>query len=61
MRAMLAVPWPHEPQAQRAQRMGLGLIRRLIKGKVPIYDRLLGGRGGGERGSRAIIGPITPS
>jgi N-formylglutamate amidohydrolase len=38
---MLAESWPHRIRASERAEMGLGLIRRLIKGNVPIYDRLL--------------------
>jgi N-formylglutamate amidohydrolase len=38
---MLAAPWPRNLRLSERTEMGLGLIRRLIKGNVPIYDRLL--------------------
>ena len=40
--AMLAAAWPGNLKLSERTEMGLGLIRRLIKGNVPIYDRLLG-------------------
>lgn len=36
---MLGEPWPHPLVESEKAEMGLGLIRRLIKGNVPIYDR----------------------
>ena len=39
--AMLDQPWPHPVQASEKAEMGLGLVRRLIKGNVDIYDRPL--------------------
>jgi len=39
--AMLAEFWPHRLEPSERTEMGLGLIRRLIKGNVQIYDRLL--------------------
>lgn len=39
--AMLGEPWPHPVVASEKSEMGLGLVRRLIKGSVDIYDRLL--------------------
>lgn len=36
---MLGEPWPHPVIESEKAEMGLGLIRRLIKGTVPIYDR----------------------
>lgn len=39
--AMLAEPWPHPVLASEKADMGLGLVRRLIKGNVDIYDRPL--------------------
>jgi N-formylglutamate amidohydrolase len=38
---MLDDAWPHRIEASERTEMGLGLIRRLIKGNVPVYDRLL--------------------
>lgn len=38
---MLAEPWPRPVRASEKSDMGLGLIRRLIKGRVHIYDRPL--------------------
>ncbi len=38
---MLADDWPHAIAASERTQMGLGLIRRLIRGNVPVYDRLL--------------------
>jgi len=38
---MLREPWPHPVQASEKSEMGLGLVRRLIKGNVDIYDRSL--------------------
>jgi N-formylglutamate deformylase len=38
---MLADDWPHTIAASERTQMGLGLIRRLIRGNVPVYDRLL--------------------
>jgi N-formylglutamate amidohydrolase len=38
---MLAAAWPRNLKVSERTEMGLGLIRRLIKGNVPIYDRLL--------------------
>jgi N-formylglutamate amidohydrolase len=38
---MLAAPWPQNLKLTERTEMGLGLIRRLIKGNVQIYDRLL--------------------
>lgn len=37
--SMLGEPWPHPVVESEKAEMGLGLIRRLIKGTVPIYDR----------------------
>ena len=39
---MLGEPWPHPVLASEKSEMGLGLVRRLIKGNVDIYDRPLG-------------------
>ena len=39
--AMLDEPWPHPILASEKSDMGLGLVRRLIKGNVDIYDRSL--------------------
>ncbi|HEV8391029.1 MAG TPA: N-formylglutamate amidohydrolase [Dongiaceae bacterium] len=39
--AMLGEPWPHPILASEKSEMGLGLVRRLIKGNVDIYDRPL--------------------
>jgi N-formylglutamate deformylase len=39
--AMLADPWPHPIVASEKADMGLGLVRRLIKGTIDIYDRPL--------------------
>jgi N-formylglutamate deformylase len=39
--AMLGEPWPHPVLASEKADMGLGLVRRLIKGNVDIYDRRL--------------------
>jgi N-formylglutamate deformylase len=39
--AMLGEPWPHPILASEKADMGLGLVRRLIKGNVDIYDRRL--------------------
>lgn len=39
--AMLAEPWPRPLRASEKAEMGLGLVRRLIKGRVEIYDRPL--------------------
>jgi N-formylglutamate deformylase len=38
---MLGEPWPHPVVASEKMDMGLGLVRRLIKGNVDIYDRRL--------------------
>ncbi len=38
---MLAEPWPRPVRASEKAEMGLGLVRRLIKGRVQIYDRPL--------------------
>lgn len=38
---MLAEPWPRPLLTSEKTEMGLGLIRRLIKGNVDIYDRPL--------------------
>ncbi|WP_303982844.1 N-formylglutamate amidohydrolase [Dongia mobilis] len=38
---MLSEPWPRPVRASEKSEMGLGLIRRLIKGRVHIYDRPL--------------------
>lgn len=38
---MLAAAWPHRIRPTERTEMGLGLIRRLIKGNMQIYDRLL--------------------
>lgn len=38
---MLGEPWPHPVRQSEKAEMGLGLIRRLIKGTVNIYDRHL--------------------
>lgn len=38
---MLGEPWPHPILASEKAEMGLGLVRRLIKGNVDIYDRPL--------------------
>ena len=38
---MLSEPWPRPIRASEKAEMGLGLIRRLIKGRVHIYDRPL--------------------
>jgi N-formylglutamate deformylase len=38
---MLAGPWPRPIRASEKAEMGLGLVRRLIKGRVEIYDRPL--------------------
>jgi N-formylglutamate deformylase len=39
---MLAEPWPRPVRASEKAEMGLGLVRRLIKGRLNIYDRPLG-------------------
>jgi N-formylglutamate deformylase len=39
---MLAEPWPRPIRASEKAEMGLGLVRRLIKGRLNIYDRPLG-------------------
>jgi len=39
--AMLGEPWPHPILPSEKSEMGLGLVRRLIKGNVDIYDRPL--------------------
>jgi N-formylglutamate deformylase len=39
--AMLGEPWPHPILASEKSGMGLGLVRRLVKGNVDIYDRHL--------------------
>jgi len=39
--AMLEDLWPHRIEPSERTEMGLGLIRRLIKGNLPIYNRLL--------------------
>ena len=39
--AMLDDVWPAAIEASHRTEMGLGLIRRLIRGNVPVYDRLL--------------------
>jgi N-formylglutamate amidohydrolase len=38
---MLAGPWPHDLSPTERTEMGLGLIRRLIRGNVEIYERPL--------------------
>ena len=38
---MLADAWPHAIEPSERTEMGLGLIRRLIRGNVPVYERLL--------------------
>jgi N-formylglutamate amidohydrolase len=38
---MLEGDWPTPIEASARTEMGLGLIRRLIRGNVPVYDRLL--------------------
>jgi N-formylglutamate deformylase len=38
---MLEGPWPRPIRASERAEMGLGLVRRLIKGRVEIYDRPL--------------------
>jgi N-formylglutamate deformylase len=38
---LLAEPWPRPMLASKKAEMGLGLIRRLIRGNVDIYDRRL--------------------
>lgn len=38
---MLAEPWPRPVRTSEKAEMGLGLVRRLIKGRVEIYDRPL--------------------
>jgi N-formylglutamate amidohydrolase len=38
---MLSEPWPYRFEASEKAEMGLGLIRRLIKGNQEIYDRPL--------------------
>ena len=38
---MLDAAWPIAIEASERTEMGLGLIRRLIRGNVPVYDRLL--------------------
>jgi N-formylglutamate deformylase len=38
---MLSAPWPHAIEPSERAEMGLGLIRRLIRGNVPVYDRSL--------------------
>ncbi|MGH6892746.1 MAG: N-formylglutamate amidohydrolase [Dongiaceae bacterium] len=38
---MLGEPWPHPVLPSEKAEMGLGLVRRLIKGNVDIYDRQL--------------------
>ena len=38
---MLADAWPTAIASSERTQMGLGLIRRLIRGNVPVYDRLL--------------------
>ena len=40
--SMMVEPWPHPVVESEKAEMGLGLIRRLIKGNVSIYDRGLG-------------------
>jgi N-formylglutamate deformylase len=39
--AMLGEPWPHPVVVSEKSHMGLGLVRRLIRGNVDIYDRHL--------------------
>ena len=39
--AMLDGAWPAAIEASERTEMGLGLIRRLIRGNVPVYDRKL--------------------
>jgi N-formylglutamate deformylase len=39
--AMLGEPWPHPILASEKSDRGLGLVRRLVKGNVDIYDRHL--------------------
>jgi N-formylglutamate amidohydrolase len=38
---MLDGDWPNAIESSPRTQMGLGLIRRLIRGNVPVYDRLL--------------------
>src|SRR3954466_3744387 len=38
---MLTDAWPSAIEASERTEMGLGLIRRLIRGNVPVYDRQL--------------------
>jgi N-formylglutamate amidohydrolase len=38
---MLDDVWPHRIEESARAEMGLGLIRRLIRGNVPVYDRRL--------------------
>jgi len=38
---MLSEPWPRPVRVSEKAEMGLGLVRRLIKGRVHIYDRPL--------------------
>lgn len=38
---MLAEPWPRPVRTSEKAEMGLGLVRRLIKGRVEIYSRML--------------------
>jgi N-formylglutamate deformylase len=38
---MVEGDWPTAIEASHRTEMGLGLIRRLIRGNVPVYDRLL--------------------
>ena len=38
---LLAEPWPHGAEPSGRSERGLGLLRRLISPKIPVYDRAL--------------------
>jgi N-formylglutamate deformylase len=40
--SLLEAPWPGRLAPSRKTRLGLGLVRRLAKRRIPIYDRQLG-------------------
>ena len=57
---LLSEPWPHDIRpATRADR-GLGVVRRLVRATVPVYDRPLTCPKC-SRASTATIGRITRS
>jgi N-formylglutamate amidohydrolase len=39
--SLLREPWPYEAQPSERSARGLGLVRRLVRRDVPVYDRLL--------------------